>query len=188
MRILPLAALGALLAGCAGRGPVDLASIPPGEYGATVDVDDGALYDAGMTFSSVHGVDTPQKVAHAMASVEYLGGAYNGSARWIGFDGIAQIRIEQARAEIRSVLAIPPGTPSQTVVDTLLAASRTSNDADFKRALTSPILTLGPAQTAALMAHHPDLPHTVQGLTAVRRGLYFWYLGPGAGPERIVSR
>jgi hypothetical protein len=186
MRMLPFAVLGALLAGCAERGAIDLSRIPPGEYGPMVDVDDAALYDASLAFSSEHGVDTPQKIAHALAAVEYLAGAYNGSARWLGFDGIAQIRILQARDEIRQVLAVSPGTRSQAVVDTLLAASRTVDDTAFRRALTSPILTLGPDQTAAILTHHPALPQTVQALTAVRRGIYFWQLGPGRGPERII--
>ena len=96
-----------------------------------------------------------------MASIDYLAGALYENPHWTGLSALDKVNMLQGRQEIRRVLAVAPGTPSQVVVNNLIAAAYAFDAGDpaaQRLALPANVFTLGPDQTIALLAHLPELP------------------------------
>ncbi|MDD2875694.1 MAG: hypothetical protein PHT60_00535 [Acidiphilium sp.] len=103
----------------------------------------------------------PARMAVAIASLDAMAGQFATGARWVGMNTLAKQAMLQARAQVRSILGIAPGTPSQTVVDALIGAARQlrrGNRPGAVLALSSPGFTMPPAQALALLAHFPAVP------------------------------
>ncbi len=103
----------------------------------------------------------PAEAARALAAVDYLAGALYSNPHWTGFPAITKIQMVQGRDEVRALLGVPPGTPSQVVVDGLIRASTAfdaRNIAGAEAALPASVFTLGPQRTVALLTNLPYLP------------------------------
>lgn len=163
---------GLATAGCASAGRVDTATLPPGLFSST-DVDEAALYEASMTVG-LGGTrpTTVQNWARALAEVDYIAGAFNTRTRWIGLDALAQEDLLIARQEVRDVIGIPRDTPSQQVVDALLAASRTTDQAQLQSAFSSGIFTLGSSGTIARLQNMPAFFTTPYAIARTNKAVY----------------
>ena len=165
--------VGLLATACAGQraGLVDTAVMPQGTFAGT-DVDRDALYEA----SQALGLDAPrpatiQDLARGMADVDYIAGAYNTHARWIGIDGSAQEGMLIARREVRDSIGIPQATSSQAVVNALIAVSRADTAPAMQVALANPVFTLGPQETEARLRNLPPLFSTPYAIARLNRAV-----------------
>jgi len=155
------------LASCTSWGRVDSAVMPPGLFPAG-DEDQSALREALLTLGMSGTLPaTVQGRARSFADVEFVSGAFNTGARWIGMDGTAQVQILMARREVRDHLGIAEQTKSQAVVDGLIAVSTTTDDAALMTALSNPIFTLGPQATLAKLQETPHFRTLPYALGAV---------------------
>lgn len=165
--------VGLLAAGCAGQraGSVDTAVMPQGVFSGT-DVDREALNAASQTL----GLDAPrpatiQGLALGMASVDYVAGAYNTHARWLGIDGAAQEGALIARREVRDAIGVQRSTPSQLVVNALVAVSRSDTAPAMQTALANPVFTLGPQETEARLRNLPPLFSTPYAIARLNKAV-----------------
>jgi hypothetical protein len=165
------------------------AIMPDTAAGTPVMSDQGAIGLASYALASPsRTAGDPGEAARALASVDYLAGALYSNPHWVGFPAIAKIQMVQARNEIRQLLAVPPGTPSQAVVDGLIRASEAfdaGNTAAAEAALPASVFTLGPTRTAALLSNLPYLPQAnvaaQQANLAIMSGCGFAFGGSNCG-------
>lgn len=160
-RILTLLAVLAAAA-CGAQTNYDVAIMPRNSAGTPVLSDQGAIglssYALGNR-SSIEG--RPAEAARALASIDYLAGALYENPRWSGLSVLDKINMQQGRQEVRGVLGVTPGTPSQVVVNSLIAAAQAfdAGDAAAQRAAFPPdVFTMGPDRIIALLSHLPELP------------------------------
>ena len=118
------AACGGAVAACGTLpGPVDTARLPPGEF-AVPDPDVAAVNYAAAAFSdqsSTYG--NPAAGAEAALAVEFIAGALNSNARWVGIDPDVKAKLLQGRRRAAPrCWASAPNAPSQAVVNALSAA------------------------------------------------------------------
>lgn len=173
MKIVPVFMLltAMTVCGCANLRTVS-ATMPPGLF-ESADVDTAALYEANLALGgTVSKPSTPQRYARVFADVEYISGAFNSHARWIGTQGNALVEIMIARREVRGVIGISNQTPTQAVVDALLAVSQAADGAPLLAALANPVFTLGPDATLQRLQNVPDLFSTPAALKYLNRSLY----------------
>ena len=158
-----LALLPCLLAACAVTpfaGPPDTAQVPPGVFGSNGDNAIAGIALAAWAFalpSRTHG--RPADAAQASASVDYLAGQLSNSPRWAAMDSITKQQMLQARGDLRKIIGVAPGMPSQRVVNALLAASgalRAGDEAAAIAALSPPVFTRPGAETLQSLT---DLPY-----------------------------
>ncbi len=151
-----------LCVSCAGPAPlpVDVARMPQGAAGGE-DPDMAAIGVASNAFSSASQTyGRPAEAARAAAAVEYLGGVVGTSPRWVCLSGVARTQMLEAREEMRRVLRVAPGTPSQVVVDDLVGAADALADNDraaAERAVSPPAFQGGAAETLRLLGNLPYL-------------------------------
>ena len=127
-----------------------------------------ALSDEGAMYLSSYALGVPSRTAgdavsgaRAVASIDYLAGALSSNPRWLYVSAATKGRMVQGRAEVRKVLGIDPRASSQEVVDRLMSASNAieaRDSAAAAMALSSPVFTLGPRQTLAMLTDLPYLP------------------------------
>ena len=163
LRIPALAALLALsLAACSAIFVPDTAVMPRTAAGTPVMSDEGAIQTAASALGSpANTAGRPVEAALALAAIDYLAGALYTNPHWTGFPAQTKLRMLQARDEVRQVLAIAPGTPSQVVVDHLIQAAHAfegQNTQAAEAALPASVFTLGPQRTVALLTNLPYLP------------------------------
>lgn len=162
---------GLLAAGCANRVSVDTAVMPQGSF-VSSDVDTDALYEASQSFGlNATRPTTVQGVARGLADVDYVAGAFNTHARWIGLDGTAQQGMLIARREIRDAVGIPQAAPSQAVVNGLMAVSRADTAPSMQVALANPVFALGPQETEARLRNLPPLSNTSYAIARLNRAV-----------------
>ena len=102
----------------------------------------------------------PVEAARAVASLDYIAGQFYAGARWSVLSASTQEQLLQARQEARAALGIPPGTPSQAVIDHLTAAGNAlaaNNQAAALAALSGPTFTTPPADVLARLSNLPFL-------------------------------
>ena len=143
-----------MLASCSP--PVDTAVMPP----VTGLVDpNNAIYYANWAFSSPARIrNDPASAARAVAALDYAAGAINTNPRLMFMSPVINDEMVDARQAVRSVLGIPPTTPSQAVVNSMVTVSLAlggGNQAEALAALDAPIFTLGPEQTLAVLTNMP---------------------------------
>lgn len=157
-------------AGCAQPLHVDTSTLPPGTYADSA-VDDDALYEANHAFGiGGHLPTKPQEAAHAFAALDYAAGIVTIDQPYVQINGAALAQMQLARQEGRAALGIQQGTPSQLVVNALLAVSH-APDSDLKSVLSNPIFTLGPDATLARLTHPPEMFQAAYAIPAVYRGV-----------------
>ncbi len=135
------------------------AQLPAGVYGIFEDNDIGAINLSAWAFAvAQRTANDPLDAVKAVIAVEYLADQLNVSPRWIMMSPFAKQEMVQARVEVRRVLGIAPGAPSQDVVNALLrvAASLQAGDHDeAQRALATPVFSLPPAETLQMLTNMP---------------------------------
>ncbi len=150
------------LAGCGAVTLPDAAVMPRTAAGTPALSDQGAIQTASFALSSPgRTAGQPGEAARALASIDYLAGALYSNPHWDGIPALTKQRMLQARGEVRQVLAVAPGTPSQVVVDDLIRAADAFDGHDTAAALAAlpaSVFTLGPRRTAAVLANLPFLP------------------------------
>jgi hypothetical protein len=155
-------ALAIVLFGCAPTPTPDTAIMPLTGAGTPQMSDTGAIGLASYVLGSPSRYDGhPADAARALAAVDYLAGALYANPHWVGIPAESKLRMLQARTEVRRVLDVPPGTPSQKVVDGLMAAANAlagDDTAAARAALPSSVFGLGPDRTIALLNNLPPLP------------------------------
>jgi hypothetical protein len=113
-----------------------------------------AFADSGRTYGR------PIEAARAVASLDYIAGQFYTSPRWSNISALTQEQLLQGRLEARAALGIPPGTPSQAVIDHLTAAGNAladNNPAFALVALSGPTFTTPPDQVLARLSNMPFL-------------------------------
>lgn len=164
-----LAAL--LAAGCANIAAVDTAVMPQGSF-VSSDVDTDALYEASQSFGlNAIRPTTIQGVARGLADVDYIAGAFNTRARWIGLDGTAQQGMLIARREVRDAIGISQAAPSQAVVNGLMAVSRADSAPSMQVAFADPVFALGPQRTEVRLRNLPPLSNTAYAIAGLNRAV-----------------
>lgn len=160
---------GLLATGCANTVTADTAVMPPGTFAST-DADREALYEASQSFGlNATPPTTIQGVARGLADIDYVAGAYNTHARWIGIDGSAQQGMLIARREVRDAVGISQSASSQTVVDALLAVGRAETAPALQQALANSVFSLGPQQTEARLRNLPKFSNTPYAIARLNR-------------------
>jgi hypothetical protein len=143
-----------ILASC--TPPVDTAVMPP--VSGLTDPRN-AIQDANWAFSSpVRTRNDPASAARAVAALDYSAGAINTNPTLEFTSPVINHEMLDARQAVRRVLGIPPTAPSQAVVSGMVAASLALGSGDPAQALAAlntPIFTLGPQQTLAVLTNMP---------------------------------
>lgn len=155
LRAAILACLLALI-GCAPRPPVDVAQMPP-ESGLA-DPANAIQYSAWAFALSSRTRGDPATAARAVAAIDYAAGAMNTNPTLQYLSPIVNDEMLEGREAVRRVLGISPAATSQAVVNamvTVWAGLSTGNQPAVQSALESPIFTLGPQQTLAILANLP---------------------------------
>ncbi|MBW8268916.1 hypothetical protein [Caldovatus aquaticus] len=162
--VLPSLLLLATAAGCALPPPPPSAVLPPDAVQGAGDPTRAAILHAADAFSSpARLAGRPEEAARAVAEVEHLAVELSTGPRWVGLSPLAGLRLQEARAELRGVLGIPPDAPPQAVIDQLYAASRALRAGDPARAaaaLSPAVFPAGGSATLARLAALPPLPRT----------------------------
>lgn len=160
--------VGFLATGCAGQ-RVDSAVMPQGVYTGS-DVDREALDEAtqSLGLNATRPV-TVQALARSIADVDYIAGAYNTHARWLGIDGTAQQGVLIARNELRDAIGISQLASSQSVVNALIAVSRADTESAMQVALANPVFALGANETGSRLRNLPPLFNTPYAIARLNR-------------------
>ncbi len=149
-------------AGCGLQTTYDSAIMPRTSAGTPVLSDQGAIGLSSYALGNRSSIEShPGEAARAVASIDYLAGALYENPHWTGIPAVHKINMEQGRQEVREVLGVAPGTPSQLVVNDLIAAAQAFDAGDLgaaRAALPPAVFTLGPDQTIALLTNLPALP------------------------------
>ena len=101
--------------------PPDIPVVPPAALGTNGDVDQAAFGIAGWAFADPGRTSgRPVEAARAVISLEYIASALSNNPRYIGTSPLVQQQLLAARQEVRDVLGVARGAPSQAVVDALI--------------------------------------------------------------------
>jgi hypothetical protein len=146
-----------MLAAC--TPPVDTAVMPPDS--GLVDPANCIQYTYWAFASPARTRNDPVSAARAVAALDYAGGVLNTAPPWSSEAPLVNQEMLNAREAVRRVLGIPPTTPSQAVVNSMLAVSAAmaqGNRTVALESLNSPIFTFGPEKTLALLTNMPRIP------------------------------
>ena len=158
-----LAAALFLPAACGNLQPVvpDTARLTSAQLGSGFDPDVTAVNQAQWAFAdSGRTYGRPIEAARAAASMDYIAGQLYTSPRWSNISALTKEQLLQGRIEVRQALGIPPGTPSQAVVDHLTAAGNAlaaGNQAQALAQLSGPTFTSPPEQVLSRLSNMPYL-------------------------------
>jgi hypothetical protein len=166
-RIVAIMVCASLAACAAATPPPDTAQLPFAAFG-TLDNDVAAANIASSAFASpARTANDPVDAARACAGIDYLAGQLS-SPRWLNLSPFTKQEMLQARVDVRAVLGVPPGVPSQMVVGALLqfaAAWQAGNQQAALQFLSPPAFLHGPQQTLQILSNLPFI------LTANRASL-----------------
>lgn len=162
--VLAGAAAISLLAACsqsAYRLP-STAVMPPGALHTNGDPDVRALNIAAYGFAHYREMNAnPAMATETIAALDYMGGQLNTSPRWVSMPSLFRLQMLQSRDIVRGLLSISPQTPSQDVVNTMLALSaayQANDQPQINKLLASSIFTVPPAEVAQRLTNLPYLP------------------------------
>ena len=162
-RTLLLATVCLLPAACGNLQPFvpDTARLTSAQLGSGFDPDTTAVYQAQWAFADAgRTYGRPIEAARAAASMDYIAGQIYTSPRWSNVSALTKEQLLQGRVEVRAALGIPPGTPSQAVVDHLTAAGNALADGNQGAALaqlSGPTFSTPPDQVLARLSNMPYL-------------------------------
>lgn len=158
----PVLALCAALAGCGAYVPVDSARMPISAQGViainettAIELVEYQLRDPAAT----HG--NPDLAARSLASVDWLAGREWLTGDYGSYAPAYRPVWQEFRRQARAAIGVAPGTPSQVVVDRLIAAAaamRAGDRAGAAAQFQPPAFTLGPEGTLAALSNLPPLP------------------------------
>lgn len=155
-------ALFLMLAACTPVIVPDGATMPRNQGGTPIMSDEGAIWLSAYALAvPSRTAGDPVTAARAAASIDYLASALYLNPRWDDVSITTKAQMVQGRAAMRQALGIAPAATTQDVVDRLIAASNAMEGRDVaqaERALTSPVFTLGPDPTLALLTNLPYVP------------------------------
>jgi hypothetical protein len=143
-----------ILASC--TPPVDTAVMPP--VSGLTDPRNAIQYASWAFSSPARTRNDPASAARAVAALDYSAGAINTNPSLDSMSLVINHEMLDARLAVRRVLGIPPTAPSQAVVNGMVAASLALGSGDTAQALAAldtPIFTLGPQQTLAVLTNMP---------------------------------
>jgi hypothetical protein len=150
--------LGASLISCAVTPPPDTAQLPFAAFG-TLDNDVAAANVASAAFAvPARTANDPVDGARACAAVDFLAGELSSNPRWVMMSPFTKQEMLQARVDVRAVLGVAPGAPSQMVVTALLQfanAWEAGDQAAALRALSAPAFLHPPAETLRILSNLP---------------------------------
>jgi hypothetical protein len=149
----------ASLAACAlATPPPDTAQLPFAAFG-TMDNDVGAANVASAAFASpARTANDPVDGARACAAIDFLAGELSSNPRWVTLSPLTKQEMLQARVDVRAVLGVAPGAPSQMVVGALLqfaSAWQAVNQQAAMQFLSPPAFLRGPQQTLQILTNLP---------------------------------
>jgi len=147
-----------LVAACGIIAPDDTARMPPNQYGGpAMTPDDAIMLSSWALKDPATTRGNPELAARAIAAEDWLAGQRELSPDFGQYAPVAEVPWGGLRREVRGAIGVAPGTPSQVVVDRLLAvaAALHAGKPDPAAALQPPAFTLGPAGTLAALANLP---------------------------------
>ncbi len=157
-RIVVVVLCASLAACSAATPPPDTAQVPFAAFG-TMDNDVGAANVASAAFASpARTANDPVDGARACAAIDYLAGELSSNPRWVTLSPFTKQEMLQARVDVRAVLGVAPGAPSQIVVGALLqfaSAWQAGNQQVALQFLGPPAFLRGPQQTLQILANLP---------------------------------
>jgi hypothetical protein len=140
--------------------PPDTAQVPFGAFGG-LDNDVPAANQASWAFASpARTRNDPVDAAKACAAIDFLAGELSSNPRWVTLSPLTKMETRRARDDVRRVLGVTPGAPSTFVVDALLrfaAAWQFGDQAAAMQALSAPVFTFPPPQTAQVLFNLPAI-------------------------------
>ena len=159
--------VGLALLGVAACGPLvpfvpDKARLPPGAISSGGDPDVAALNQAQWVFADPGNTrGRPIEAARGAAAIEYVAGHFYTAPRWAFIDALTLEQLLQGRRQVRAVLGVVPGTPSQAVVNALAGAGNALADGRQDIALSllgAPVFQGTGQQTLAVLTNMPYVP------------------------------
>lgn len=144
------------VAGCTPGPPVDTAVMP--QASGLADTANAIQFSAWAFALPSRTRGDPVSAARAVASLDYAAGAVNTQPSWREFPPVIAQELLGAREAVRRVLGVAATATSQEVVDSMLnvALALTRHDPGAAlKVLASPIYTLGPEQTLAVLTDMP---------------------------------
>ena len=172
--------LGVVL-GVAACGPLqpfvpDKARLAPGMLNSGGDPDVGALNQATWAFADPGNTrGRPIEAARGAAGLEYVAGYFYTAPRWAFIDALTFQQLLQGRRQVRDVLGVVPGTPSQAVVNALAGAGNALEDGRTDVAvalLGAPVFRGTGAQTLSVLTNMPYVPEANIGTQRAQNELF----------------
>jgi hypothetical protein len=152
-------AIAALLAGC---GPTDTARMPQNAAGGPVMNQNDAIALASWALKDPANTQgNPERAARAIAAEDWLAGQVLLTPDFGQYAPVNEVSWGTLRREVRAAIGVAPGTPSQVLIDHLIAAADAlkANDINGAKAqLQPPAFTLGPDRTLAALGALPPFP------------------------------
>jgi hypothetical protein len=149
----------AAVCGCGILPPNDTATMPLNQWGGpmmnqndAIGLSSWALKDPANTRGD------PERAARAIAAEDWLAGQDMLTPDFGDYQPVAEVSWGEFRRQVRAAIGVAPGTPSQVVVDHLLAAAdalHAGNTAAAQAQLQPPAFTLGPQGTLAALSNLP---------------------------------
>lgn len=164
---LAAAAVVGFLGGCALETPPPTTGyLPPDAFAHVVSGDQDTAFiatnEATWAFTHIDAMQgRPAQMALAVASLDAIAGQFSTRGRWMSMNSLAKLDMLDARSAVRRVLGIAAGTPSQTVIDSMMSVYHALGHGDRKAALVAvsePAFTYPPARTLHILAHFPHVP------------------------------
>jgi hypothetical protein len=144
------------LAACAPTPPVSTAQMPPGS--GLGDPANAIQYSSWAFASAARTRGDVVSAANAVAALDYAAGVLNTNLQWMQMSPYISHEMLRAREAVRRVLGVAPNAPSQALVNSMVAVSFAMSHGNLPAALSalnSPIFTLGPERTLALLTNLP---------------------------------
>ncbi len=142
--------------------PTDTATMPLNEFGGPEMNQNAAIAMAGWALkdpATTHG--NPERAARGIAAEDWLAGQDMLTPDFGDYAPVQQVSWSILRQQVRAAVGVAPGTPSQIVVNQMLAAAKALHAGDTKAAAAQfqpPAFTFGPDGTLAALGNLPPFP------------------------------
>jgi hypothetical protein len=161
-RAVPALLFCAALAACGLIPPDDTAHMPNNRFGGPAMSQNEAIGLSSYVLKDPTAVrGDPATAARAIAAEDWLAGQSRLTPDFAAYAPVNQGTWYVLRQQVRAAIGISPGTPSQVVVEHLLAASDALKAGDHAGAaaqLQPPAFSLGPDGTLAALGNLPQFP------------------------------
>ncbi|WP_431284115.1 hypothetical protein ACQW02_04720 [Humitalea sp. 24SJ18S-53] len=162
----------AMLGGCALPRP-PFAALPPDSVEGAGDPTRAAIITTAYAFGSPAILaNRPGEAAEAVARLQFLAIEIPTGPRWISFNPLAGVLLEQGAAKARAFLGVAPDAPPQAVIDGLFAVRRAMAIGDLAeaRAVLNPaVFTAGDTETLMRLGSLPPIPEAMMGASLAQR-------------------